>query len=74
MSEWWDIEFCSRNSLLIGNHWYIFRNPAKVVKEKQIYYGTNNEMLRDPSLHVDAIYRSLKSDLDIPLLEDLVQW
>lgn len=31
-------------------------------------------MLRDPSLHVDAIYRSLKSDLDIPLLEDLVQW
>lgn len=31
-------------------------------------------MLRDPAYHVDAILRSLKADLDVPILEDLVKY
>lgn len=31
-------------------------------------------MLSDPAYHVDAILRSLKADLDIPILEDLVKY
>lgn len=39
MSMWWDIDFCSRSSVLIGNHWYILRDPSKIVKNKQLYFG-----------------------------------
>jgi len=31
-------------------------------------------MLQDPAYHVDAILRSLKADLDVPILEDLVKY
>lgn len=77
INEWWNIDFCSKYAVHEGNRdtnvgWYLFRDPIKAFKTKHFLLDTNPLFKDRPSYYVAAIGYSLKTELPIQYIRDLV--
>lgn len=67
VSEWWDMDFCSKLCHFENDKWTISRDGSKLWTEKMDYIGKLEDFHREPERHVAAMLASVKCELNHPV-------
>jgi len=70
ISEWWDMDFCSKKCFYKDGKWIICRDGSKIWKEKMEYVGKLETFHREPERHVMAMADSAASELKSDLIQE----
>nr|WPR18083.1 MAG: hypothetical protein [Crogonang virus 25] len=77
ISEWWDIDFCSKWAFTcdgtIGS-WRFYRDQRKAISTKHWYVGNNMAIITNPSLHAKALLDGVLHEHSSGLVEDFFRF
>lgn len=70
VSDWWNMDFCSKHCELTMSNWGIYRDGRKCWREKMFYNGGYQIFHEQPELHLIAMQESAKIELNCPLIDE----
>jgi hypothetical protein len=70
VSDWWDMDFCSKRCYLQGDDWIICRDGSKIWKEKMEYVGKLDIFHKEPERHLMAMADSATAEVPSRLIDE----